>query len=223
MLTRNSKRRDSVRFQTGVAVLWLLGLVAPIVAQTKDADSCAVNLKDVPGDQLATLLERLKALNCSMEKIGDEMKRAHPEAWKLLQEAETVSPVDLMIKVTGRQYAWTFNYPAPVTLKSEEPLICTINGSLVVPKGKRVGINLTSDDVIHELRVPGLGLSADAVPGRLSSVFLNTSTAGAFEGGVTPSSGAGYAEMAIDVRVVEPSAYEDWARLTLDSKACVSE
>lgn len=62
---------------------------------------------------------------------------------------------DLVVNVTGMQFAWVFNYP--------ETGVST--GELHVPVGTDVQLNLSATDVIHSFWVPQFRLKQDAIPG----------------------------------------------------------
>ncbi len=61
----------------------------------------------------------------------------------------------LIIKVDARQFAWTFTYPNGKSF-----------GSLTLPQGRHVKLDITADDVIHSFWVPQLSQKQDAVPGQ---------------------------------------------------------
>jgi len=61
----------------------------------------------------------------------------------------------LVVKVTAQQFAWSFTYPDGKTY-----------GSLTIPEGRHVKLDITSNDVIHSFWVPQLSQKQDAVPGQ---------------------------------------------------------
>jgi cytochrome c oxidase subunit II len=74
---------------------------------------------------------------------------------------------DLVVNVTGMQFAWIFNY-------ADSGIV---SGDLHVPIGKDVLLNITAQDVIHALWVPQLRLKQDAIPGEPSQLrFVATKT-----------------------------------------------
>lgn len=119
------------------------------------------------------------------------------------------APPELSVTIIGYQYGWRYAYPNTETDGAGE---CRVEGALVLPRGKRVHLSITADDIIHEWRVPALDLKADAIPGLLNLVAFSPATTGTFKGGVTSLSGAGYEKMAFDLTVIEPDAYAAWAK-----------
>lgn len=80
---------------------------------------------------------------------------------------EGSKPADLVVNVTGIQFAWLFNYPdSGVTA-----------GELHVPVGKDVQLNISATDVIHSFWVPQFRLKQDAIPGQPTELrFVATKT-----------------------------------------------
>ncbi|KAF3884610.1 MULTISPECIES: cytochrome c oxidase subunit II [Nostocales] len=65
------------------------------------------------------------------------------------------NPAELVVNVTGMQFAWVFNYP--------ESGVST--GELHVPVGTDVQLKISATDVIHSFWVPQFRLKQDAIPG----------------------------------------------------------
>ncbi len=106
----------------------------------------------------------------------------------------------LVIKTTGQQWIWRYNYP---------------NGSfsyykLVVPAHTEIKLKLTSTDVIHTWNVPDLTPKVEAVPGKETSVYFRADAEGEFWGQSSTFSGQAYAPMRIAVEVVSPERFEEF-------------
>jgi heme/copper-type cytochrome/quinol oxidase subunit 2/mono/diheme cytochrome c family protein len=106
----------------------------------------------------------------------------------------------LVIKATGQQWLWRYNYP---------------NGSfsyykLVVPAHTEVDLQLESTDVIHTWNVPDLAPKTDAVPGKVSNVVFRADAEGEFYGQSSTFSGQAYAPMRTIVEVVTPERFEEF-------------
>jgi cytochrome c oxidase subunit II len=77
---------------------------------------------------------------------------------------------DLVVNVTGMQFAWIFNYPdTGVT-----------SGELHVPIGKDVQLNISATDVIHAFWVPQFRLKQDAIPGQPTELRFVASKTGEY-------------------------------------------
>jgi cytochrome c oxidase subunit II len=106
----------------------------------------------------------------------------------------------LVIKTTGQQWIWRYNYP---------------NGAfsyykLVIPVHTEIEMKLTSTDVIHTWNVPDLTPKVEAVPGKNTKVFFRADAEGEFWGQSSTLSGQAYAPMRIAVEVVSPERFEEF-------------
>ncbi len=107
---------------------------------------------------------------------------------------------DMVIRVTGRQFSWIFEYPEYGVTSNE----------LVVPLGKRIRFELTSADVIHSFWVPEWRVKEDAVPGMTTYAYVTPTQTGAFKLRCAELCGAAHAMMVAPVRVVEQAEFEAW-------------
>ncbi|MBS1678193.1 MAG: cytochrome c oxidase subunit II, partial [Actinobacteria bacterium] len=106
----------------------------------------------------------------------------------------------LVIKATGQQWIWRYNYP---------------NGSfsyykLVIPVHTEIQLKLRSTDVIHTWNVPDLAPKTDAVPGKDTSIYFRADAEGEFWGQASTLSGQAYASMRTAVEVVTPERFEEF-------------
>jgi len=106
----------------------------------------------------------------------------------------------LVIKTTGQQWIWRYNYP---------------NGAfsyykLVIPVHTEIELKLQSTDVIHTWNVPDLTPKVEAVPGKTTAVYFRADSEGEFWGQSSTLSGQAYAPMRIAVEVVSPERFEEF-------------
>jgi heme/copper-type cytochrome/quinol oxidase subunit 2 len=106
----------------------------------------------------------------------------------------------LVIKATGQQWIWRYNYP---------------NGAfsyykLVIPVHTEIEMKLESTDVIHTWSVPDLAPKVDAVPGKDTPVLFRADAEGEFWGQSATLSGQAYAPMRTAVEVVSPERFEEF-------------
>lgn len=117
-------------------------------------------------------------------------------AWR----AGRVGPADAStIKVTGRQFAWSFTYPAGKTTPE-----------LVLPLGRPVRLDVVSQDVVHGFFVPAFRLKVDAVPGRTNYTYVTPTQLGDYDVECTVLCGQIHSYMLSKVHVVKPETYDAW-------------
>jgi cytochrome o ubiquinol oxidase subunit II len=111
----------------------------------------------------------------------------------------------LEIEVVSLDWKWLFIYP------SER--IATVN-QLVVPVGTPLHFRLTSSGVMNSFFVPQLGSQIYTMAGMASQLHLQADVPGNYRGLSAQFSGAGFADMAFEVRAVSPQAYARWLAQT---------
>jgi cytochrome c oxidase subunit 2 len=91
-----------------------------------------------------------------------------------------------------------------------ENFLLEVDRPLVVPKGAKVRLLITSSDVVHSWWVPDLAIKKDAVPGIINETWFRAEQTGTFRGQCTELCGKDHGYMPIVVEVVEPDAYLAW-------------
>jgi cytochrome c oxidase subunit 2 len=109
----------------------------------------------------------------------------------------------LRVNVLAQQFAWSFTYPEQGNLTS---------GTLRLPRGRSVELHLNARDVIHSFWVPEFGQKQDAVPGIETRLVITPKRLGTFPVICTELCGVGHAIMLTQAIVMEPEAFEAWAR-----------
>src|SRR5262249_20051199 len=120
-----------------------------------------------------------------------------------MRSVDSASPDALMIKVTGHQWWWEYQYPAQGIVTANE---------LVVPVGVPLRLEVDGADVIHSFWVPSLGYKKDAVPTRTNVMWVTAERAGRFEGACTEFCGAQHAWMRILVSAVAGDQFDAWVQ-----------
>jgi cytochrome c oxidase subunit 2 len=145
----------------------------------------------------------------------------------VLFKQQTIPEADVVIKATGYQWYWGYEYPehgieylsymltedqlAEYGYGPDEYLLAT-DAAMVVPTGQTVVVQVTAADVIHSWTVPAFGVKQDGVPGRLGRAVVR-GRAGHGRRLFRPVLGAlrrGHAYMPITVFAVTPEEYEAW-------------
>lgn len=104
----------------------------------------------------------------------------------------------LVIKASGQQWLWRFNYPNTAFSYRR----------LIVPAGVTVRLDLTSTDVVHGWNVPELTGKVQAIPGETNPVYFRADEPAVYHSRSSVLSGQGYDTMEIEVEVLPPDEYE---------------
>lgn len=140
-----------------------------------------------------------------------------------------------IIEVTGRQWVWDFKYSSICERDAKSGKeVCaqesTINVNpdssskkdftqdtaqklqklLVVEKGKKYVLSMTSTDVIHSFFVPAFRVKQDVVPGLNTKIWFQAVQSGEFVIYCTEYCGKDHSGMLGKVAVLESSQYADW-------------
>ncbi len=107
---------------------------------------------------------------------------------------------DIVINVTGMQYAWLFNYP-------DDGII---SGELHIPADSDVQLNISAQDVIHSFWVPEFRLKQDALPGKETQLRFVANVPGTYPIVCAELCGAYHGGMRSQVIVQAPDEYAQW-------------
>jgi cytochrome c oxidase subunit II len=119
---------------------------------------------------------------------------------KLLGDTLRIDPQALVVKVTGHQWAWSFEYPA----------YGVISDTLTLPVNKQALLEITSLDVIHGFWVPEFRLKADAVPGIVHDLRVTPDKLGVYGLECSVLCGTGHTFMRAVVNVVSQADFQAW-------------
>ncbi|HJW23568.1 MAG TPA: cytochrome c oxidase subunit II [Rhodocyclaceae bacterium] len=149
-----------------------------------------------------------------------------PAVHALMEMEDTQSRADMVLKVTGMQWKWQYEYPdseikfvsnlttpadqiANADPKGENYLL-EVDNPVVLPVGKKVRVLLTSTDVIHTWWVPQFGVKRDAIPGFLRETWLKIDQPGTYRGQCAELCGKGHGFMPVVVEAVPEADYLAW-------------
>jgi cytochrome c oxidase subunit 2 len=158
---------------------------------------------------------------------------AIPTAELMVRMEDSRDP-DLTIMVTGYQWKWHYKYQdrgvefysslarssadarrkkSGVDPFSVENYLLEVDNQVVVPKGRKVRLLFTSNDVIHSWWVPDFAIIKDAIPGIVNEAWFRANEAGTYRGQCAELCGKDHGYMPIVVEVVEPEAFEAWVTM----------
>jgi cytochrome c oxidase subunit 2 len=138
-------------------------------------------------------------------------------SFRLLFKELDVPKADLTVKVTGKQWYWSYAYPDngkfefdSLLAQDKQPRLLGVDNEMVVPVNKVIRVQTTGADVIHSFAVPSFGIKIDSIPGRLNETWFKATKTGVFYGQCSELCGKDHAFMPIVVRVVNDQEFAAW-------------
>jgi cytochrome c oxidase subunit 2 len=154
-------------------------------------------------------------------------------SFRLLKLQLELPQADVTVKVTGKQWYWSYEYPQAEAAfgfdslmldekqraeaissnkiaAAEAPRLLAVDNEAVVPVGKVVRVQVTGADVIHKFTVPSFGIKIDAIPGRLNETWFKADREGIYYGQCSFICGQNHSYMPIAFRVVSAEKYAAW-------------
>ncbi|MDJ0734945.1 MAG: cytochrome c oxidase subunit II [Nostocaceae cyanobacterium] len=133
---------------------------------------------------------------------GSQMDLSTPSIGIGTTSTQADKAADVVVDVTGMQFAWIFNYPdSGVTA-----------GELHVPVGADVQLNIAATDVIHAFWVPQFRLKQDAIPGVATQLRFVATKEGTYPIVCAELCGGYHGSMRTQVVVHSPEDFSDWVR-----------
>jgi len=105
----------------------------------------------------------------------------------------------MTIKVIGRQYAWQYDYGNGVRV-----------GTMHVPVGENIRLEIVSTDVNHSFWVPRLAGKTDAIPGQTNYSWFRADAPGVYDGQCTEFCGLNHALMLVKVEATTRAEFDRW-------------
>ena len=155
---------------------------------------------------------------------------AVPAAETMVKLEDSRDP-DISIVVTAYQWKWHYRYqdediafysslarPSLEARRKQSGIdpdavdnyLLDVDRPVVVPRGAKVRLLLTSNDVVHSWWVPDLAIKKDAVPGIVNEAWFKANETGTYRGQCAELCGKDHGYMPIVVEVVEPDAFQAW-------------
>jgi cytochrome c oxidase subunit 2 len=151
-----------------------------------------------------------------------------PAYHAVLMYEDSKTDADLVVKITGSQWLWQYEFPAEGVkfssrlatpreqILNEQPkgehYLLEVDKPLVLPVGKKIRFITTSNDVIHSWWVPAFGVKRDAVPGFLREFWARVDKTGTYRGQCSELCGKEHAFMPVVVRVVPQDEFDAWLK-----------
>jgi len=156
-----------------------------------------------------------------------------------LIKMEDTKNADLVIKVTGYQWKWQYEYldqdisfisslastsniarqlNSGITPESVDNYLLDVDHPLVLPVGRKIKFLITADDVIHSWWVPALGWKRDAIPGFINEAWTNIDKPGTYRGQCAELCGKDHGFMPIVVIALAENEFDSWVNQQLAKK-----
>ena len=154
----------------------------------------------------------------------------------VLFKQQVIPEGDVVIKATGYQWYWGYEYPehefgfdsflldksalVENGYKESDYLLAT-DTAVVVPTGKKIVVQVTGADVIHSWTIPAFAVKQDAVPGRLAELWFEVDEGkeGIYFGQCSELCGKDHAYMPITVKAVTQEQYDAWLKGAIEEFA----
>ena len=145
-------------------------------------------------------------------------------SFKLLYLTEADKPVDMVVKVSGAQWYWNYEYPdeevtfdsyiiAEEDLKDNQKRMLDVDNPLVVPEGTRIKFLVTGNDVMHSFFVPSLALQVYSIAGRVNEIWTEIPMGKKkYYGQCNQICGVNHAYMPIVIQALPNNEYKEWLR-----------
>ena len=158
----------------------------------------------------------------------------------VLYQQQEIPEGDVLIKVTGNQWYWGYEYvdhefgfdsfllPREELAEhgyTDDLYLLATDTAVVVPTGKKIVMQVTGADVIHSWTIPAFGVKQDAVPGRLAELWFTVQegSEGVYFGQCSELCGKDHAYMPITVKAVTQADYDAWLTQAVEEDAANPE
>jgi cytochrome c oxidase subunit 2 len=143
-----------------------------------------------------------------------------------LIKMEDTKNADLVIKVTGYQWKWKYEYmDQDISFFSSlstprdqidnkaakgKDYLLEVDNAVVIPTGKKVRFLVTANDVLHAWWVPQLAIKKDAIPGFINELWTRVDEPGTYRGQCAELCGKDHGFMPIVVQAVSDDDFKKW-------------
>lgn len=151
---------------------------------------------------------------------------AFPSFVLLYLSDDVVNPA-MTIKAIGNQWYWVYEYSDFIndsgeTIELESYVLpddllevgqlrlLDVDNRVVCPVDTHIRFIVTSNDVIHDLAIPSLGIKVDGTPGRLNQVSTIIQREGVYYGQCSELCGANHYAMPIVIEAVSLPNFLEW-------------
>jgi len=146
-------------------------------------------------------------------------------SFRLLYYLDKTAETDMVIKVTGNQWYWNYEYPDEgiafdsymvdeEDLKDGQIRLLSVDYPMVVPENTRIKLLITGNDVMHSFFVPALAVQTYAFIGRTNEAWIDVPIgAQTYYGQCNQICGTNHAYMPIEIKAVSEAEYAAWLNM----------
>ena len=143
-------------------------------------------------------------------------------SFRLLYYMDDTKQTDMVIKVTGNQWYWNYEYPDEglafdsymideEDLEEGQPRLLAVDYPMVVPENTKIKLLVTGNDVMHSFFVPSLAVQTYSIIGRINEVWIDVPAGEkTYYGQCNQICGVNHAYMPIVVEAVSSEEYAAW-------------
>ncbi len=143
-------------------------------------------------------------------------------SFRLLYYMDDTKNADMVIKVTGNQWYWNYEYIdeqiafdsymlSDDELQPGQPRLLSVDNPLVIPADTKIKVLVTGNDVMHSFFVPSLAVQTYAIIGRVNEVWIDVPEGETtYYGQCNQICGVNHAFMPIVVKAMARDDYQAW-------------
>ncbi len=143
-------------------------------------------------------------------------------SFRLLYYMDETKNAEMVIKVTGNQWYWNYEYMdeqiafdsymlSDDELELGQPRLLSVDNPLVVPSNTKIKMLVTANDVMHSFFVPSLAVQTYALIGRVNEVWIDVPEGEKiYYGQCNQICGVNHSFMPIVVKAMAKDEYQAW-------------
>ena len=143
-------------------------------------------------------------------------------SFKLLYYMDRTDETDMVIKITGAQWYWNYEYPKEeiafdsymideADLAPDQKRLLDVDNPLIVPEGTRIKLLFHANDVLHSFFVPSLAVQVYTVSGRTNEAWIDVPQGPkTYYGQCNQVCGVNHSYMPIVIKAVSAQDYQEW-------------
>lgn len=156
-------------------------------------------------------------------------------SFKLLYYMDRTDETDMVIKVTGAQWYWNYEYPeeeivfdsymlAEEDLQPGQKRLLDVDNPMVVPEGTRIKLLVQANDVMHSFFMPALAVQVYTVAGRTNETWIDIPEGErTYYGQCNQICGINHSYMPIVIKAVSRENYQEWLKTAREKFASVDK